>query len=125
VQLRFGSVPSTMPIVRSGKINALAVTGSVRLTQFPEIPTIAESGLKGYEASVFFGVVAPAGTPREIVQRLNGAIAGVMQGPKFRELMWANDFEPVPASPDAFAALIERETAKWTETVRISDARAD
>lgn len=72
-----------------------------------------------------FGVVAPTGTPRKIVQRLNGTIAGVMQGPKFRGLMRANDFEPVPASPDAFAALIERETARWAEIVWKSDARAD
>jgi tripartite-type tricarboxylate transporter receptor subunit TctC len=125
IQLRFGSVPSTMPFVRSAKIKALAVTSSTRLTQFPEIPTVAESGLKGYEASVFFGVVAPARTSREIVQRLNREIAAVMQQPRYRELMRANDFEPVAASPESFAKLIAAETVKWAEVVRASGARAD
>lgn len=125
VQLRFGSVPSTLPFVKSGKIKALAVTSATRLSQWSELPTVAESGLPGYEASVFFGVVAPARTPREIVQRLNASIASVMQQPRFRDLMRANDFEPVPASPAAFAALIERETVKWAEIVKLSGARAD
>lgn len=125
VQLRFGSVPSTMPIVKGGKIKALAVTSTSRLSQFSEIPTVAEAGLPGYEASVFFGVVAPARTPAHVIQRLNGGIAEAMQQPKFRELMRANDFEPVPASPEAFAALIRRETVKWAEIVKLSGARAD
>jgi tripartite-type tricarboxylate transporter receptor subunit TctC len=86
---------------------------------------VAESGLKGYEASVFFGVVAPARTSREIVQRLNREIAAVMQQPRYRELMRANDFEPVAASPESFAKLIAAETVKWAEVVRASGARAD
>jgi len=125
VQLRFGSVPSTMPFVKSGKIKVLAVTSTTRLSQWRELPTVAESGLPSYEASVFFGVVAPARTPKDIVQRLNGSIATVMQQPRFRDLMRANDFEPVPASPAAFATLIERETVKWAEIVKLSGARAD
>ena len=104
----------------------LAVGSSKRLSQFPEIPTIAESGLPGFEAVSWFGLFAPGGTPRELVGRINAEVRRAFADAEFREKFLApNMFEPMADSPEAFAAFIASETQKWGEVVRSAKVRLD
>jgi tripartite-type tricarboxylate transporter receptor subunit TctC len=101
------------------------VTSAKRIAKLPDVPTVAESALPGYEASVWYGVVAPAGTPREIVQRLNKEIAQIIANAAHRDRMLAGDFEPTTSTPEQFAAFIKSETAKWGKVVRASGAKPE
>jgi tripartite-type tricarboxylate transporter receptor subunit TctC len=125
IQLSFASTPGSMPHVKTGKLKALAVTSPKRLDQLPEVPTVAESGLKGYEASVWYGVVAPAKTPREIIVRLNQEIGKGIQQRTTRERMLASDFQPTSTTPEQFGSFIKSEVDKWGKVVKASGARAD
>jgi tripartite-type tricarboxylate transporter receptor subunit TctC len=125
IQVSFASTPGSMPVVKANKVKALAVTSAKRIAKLPDVPTIAESALPGYEGSVWYGVVAPAHTPREVVQRLNRDIAQVIAQPVHRERMLAGDFEPTTSTPEQFAAFIKSETAKWGKVVRASGARPE
>jgi len=125
IQLSFASTPGSVPVVKSGKVRPLGVTSAKRIAKLPDVPTVAESALPGYEASVWYGVVAPAGTPREIVQRLNKEIAQIIANAAHRERMLAGDFEPTTSTPEQFAAFIKSETAKWGKVVRASGAKPE
>ncbi len=125
LQLSFASTPGVMPNVKAGKLTALAVTSSKRLTQLPDIPTLAESGLAGYEASVWYGIVAPAKTPRAIIVRLNTEINKILQDPDTRQKLLTNDFEPAGSTPEQFGAYIKAEAAKWGKVVKSSGAKSD
>jgi tripartite-type tricarboxylate transporter receptor subunit TctC len=107
--------------VRAGRLRALGVTTAGRVAAAPEIPTIAEAGLPGYESVQWYGLLAPAGTPREIIARLNKESAAVLGTPKSRELLAADGCEAVMSSPEEFAAYIKAETTKWAKVVK--DAR--
>jgi len=125
IQLSFASTPGSIPVVKAGKVKALAVTSAKRIAKLPDVPTIAEAALPGYEASVWYGVVAPARIPREIVQRLNTEIARIVAEPANRERMLAADFEPTTSTPEQFAAFIKSETAKWGKVVKASGAKPE
>ena len=114
-----------MPHVSSGRLRALAVTSARRTPAAPEFATVAESGLPGYEAVSWYGVFAPAGTPRDIVMRLNSEIVRALKLPEVRQLLLAQGAEPVFDTPEQFAALIKSDIAKWGEVVRKSGAKAD
>lgn len=120
VQVMFGGAINTVPQVKNGKIRALAVAGDRRAKALPDIPTIAESGFPGYEANSWNGIVAPAGTPRAIVTKLNGAIVKVLQSPDLRETLTADGAEPVSNTPEQFAALIRGCHAKWAKVIKAS-----
>jgi tripartite-type tricarboxylate transporter receptor subunit TctC len=125
IQMSFASTPGSMPHVKTGKVRALAVTSPRRIGPLPDVPAIAEAALPGYEASVWYGVVAPAKTPREIIGKLHSTIAGIVQERAHRERIITSDFEPATMTPEQFAAFIQRETEKWGKVVKISGARAD
>jgi tripartite-type tricarboxylate transporter receptor subunit TctC len=113
VAVFIGNMPPTVPLVKAGKLRALAVTTKGHSALMPELPTIAESGLPGYETVAWFGVLAPAGTPPEIVNRLSLEIGKIARSPEMREKLLAMGAEPVGGTPEEFRAVIDRDIAKW------------
>ena len=118
VQLMFESLNSIAPFARSGAVRALAVSGDRRSPAFPDLPTIAEAGVPGYSAPTWSGVIAPAGVPRPIVDKLNAAINRAIQSPAFKEHFAAIGDEPAGGTPEEFAALIASDSAKWGEVIK-------
>jgi len=104
--------------VRSGRLRALAVTGARRSSAVPGLPTVAEAGVPGYEAVQWYGVLAPAGTPREIITRLHGSVARALQDPAIRERFLGDGADLIGSTPAEFAALIRAEIAKWAKVIR-------
>ena len=125
VALSFATVVSALPHVKAAKLRALAVTSAKRTPAAPEYATVAESGLPGYEAVAWYGVLAPAGTPAEIIIRLNREIARAVSLVDVRELLLAQGAEPVSDTPAAFAAIVRADIAKWGSLVRKVGAKAD
>ena len=118
VQLMFDGVHSAMPHIKSGKWRALAVTTAERTATVPDLPTIAECGLEGYEVSPSMGVLAPAGTPEEIVTRLSSEIAKIVHMPDVKARFHSDGKEPIGSSPQQFAAYIKAEIGKWAKVVK-------
>jgi tripartite-type tricarboxylate transporter receptor subunit TctC len=125
VHLMFESLNSIAPHARSGKVRALAVSGARRSPGFPDLPTVAEAGVPGYEAGTWSGVIAPAGVPRPIVDKLNAAINGALRSPMFNARFALIGDEPAGGTPEDFAELIRKESAKWAEVVGRSGAKID
>jgi tripartite-type tricarboxylate transporter receptor subunit TctC len=121
----FDSMMTALPHVKAGKLRALAVTGAQRSSVVPDLPTVAESGLPGYSAVGWVGVVAPAGTPPAIVAKLHDAIVAALAAPDVREKLISQAAEPVGSSPQGFATFMQAETQKWAHAVRESGAKAD
>jgi tripartite-type tricarboxylate transporter receptor subunit TctC len=121
----FGAVNIQMPQVKAGKIRALAVTSAARLEALPEIPTVAESGLPGFEYIGWLGIAAPAGTPASIIERLQREIAAILLTDEARRYFASYGREPVASTPAAFAAFIRAEHAKWGQVIRDSNIRAE
>jgi tripartite-type tricarboxylate transporter receptor subunit TctC len=117
VQVMFNSTVSVMPQVRAGKVRALAVTAAKRSSALPDLPTVAESGVAGYEAASWYGVLVPAGTPRAIVMKLNSEVAHIAQLPDVRERLAADGADPGGNSPEEFGAYIRRELARWKTVI--------
>ncbi|MBX3604567.1 MAG: tripartite tricarboxylate transporter substrate binding protein [Piscinibacter sp.] len=126
MDLMFDNLPSAMPQIRAGKLKALAVTSAQRSAAIPELPTIAEAGpLKGFEASSWFGLLAPAGTPPEIIQRVQQETAKALASPAIKERLLAQGAIPGGNTPAEFAAMIDAETRKWAQVVKASGAKVD
>ena len=125
IQLSFASTPGAMPLVKAGRMKALAISSAKRIAKLPDLPTLAESGVAGYEASVWYGIVAPAKTPPEIIARLYKESAVILQDRASREKMDANDFEASTLNPEQFGAFIRREIEKWGKVVKATGARAE
>jgi tripartite-type tricarboxylate transporter receptor subunit TctC len=125
VQVLFSGLPPILASLQSGRIRALAVAGDKRLASIPEVPTVAEAGLKGAEVMPWYGVIAPAGTPPEIVARLNQAVAQVMARPEIRAKFQATGSEPATGTPADFAALIRTEGARWREVIRRANIKVE
>ena len=125
IQLSFASTPGAMPLVKAGRMKALAISSAKRIAKLPDLPTIAESGVAGYEASVWYGIVAPAKTPPEIIARIYKESAAILQDRASREKMDANDFEATTLNPEQFGAFIRREIEKWGKVVKATGARAE
>ncbi len=118
VELTFLPTSVGTPFVKAGKLKALGISTAKRSTLLPELPTIAESGVPGYEAEAWSGILAPAGTPKEIVARLNGAIAKIVHTPEYKALLEARLVEPVGSSVEQFSNRIRDDVAKWRKVVR-------
>ena len=125
VQLMFSTMPPALPHVKDGKLRALAVTSTKRSPAAPELPTVDEIALPGFEANTWHGVVVPAGTPGAIVARLNREIVAVLHLPDVVERLSGQGAEPVGSTPEEFAAYIRAETVKWARVVRESGAKAE
>ncbi len=124
VEMQFGTIPPTLQHVRAGKLRALAVTGGSRNPTLPEVPTIAESGLPGYESSLWQGIVAPAATPPAIIARLNREVAAVLGDPEVRAAFAKHGVDALPGSPDALAARIRDDVKKWRDVITSAGIKA-
>jgi tripartite-type tricarboxylate transporter receptor subunit TctC len=123
VQVMFESLNSIAPHAKSGSVKALAVGSDHRSAAFPDLPTIAEAGVPGYEAGTWTGVIAPAGLPRPIVDKLNAAINKAIQSPNFKARFAQIGDEPAGGTPEDFAKVIAADSAKWKDVVERSGAR--
>jgi tripartite-type tricarboxylate transporter receptor subunit TctC len=124
VQIYFSSLPPAIGLVKEGKLRALGVTGLKRSASFPDVPTVAEQGLPAFEAVLHYGIVAPAGTPRLIIDKLNVALRAALGDPKVHGHIATEGAEPLPTSPEEYAADIDREETKWSVLVKKSGAQA-
>jgi tripartite-type tricarboxylate transporter receptor subunit TctC len=125
VQLMFESLNSIAPHAKSGTVRALAVSGARRSPAFPDLPTIAEGGVPGYEAPTWNGVIAPAAVPRSIIDKLNSAINNAIASQTFKDRFAMIGDEPAGGTPEEFGELIRKDSAKWGEVVRRAGARLD
>lgn len=125
ISLMFPGAPIALPQARAGKLRALATTGEKRAPAAPELPTVAETGFPGYEVSVWYGLLAPAGTPAATVNRLNAEIVKVVQLPEIAERWATLGAEPLTNTPEQFAVFIKNDLAKWAKVVRDSGAKVD
>ena len=125
VDATFTGSPAVLPHIRSGRLRALAVSGSARLTALPEVPTVAEAGYQGFEADQWYGLVAPAGTPVDIVTRLHAAVQRALAAPEVQLQLATEGASPMPGTPQAFGELIAREIPRWREVVKAGNVRPD
>jgi tripartite-type tricarboxylate transporter receptor subunit TctC len=125
VALTFATAPSAVPYVKSGQLRALGVSTAKRIAALPDVPTIAEAGVPGYEATGWNGLVAPAGTPAPIIEKLNGAFVKVLRTPAVASYLSGQGADPDPGTAAEFAAYIKAEIAKWAKVVQDSGARVD
>ncbi len=125
MQVGYPSISSVLPHVRAGKLRALGMTGAQRSALAPDVPTVAESGVRGYEASIWTGVAAPAGMPRPIVERLNREIIALVRTPETLERLAVLGSDPLTSTPGEFAALIKADIARWVKLAQASGLRFD
>jgi tripartite-type tricarboxylate transporter receptor subunit TctC len=125
IPLNFSSMIATLPHVRSGKLKIIAITTAKRAKAIPDVPTFAESGVPGYEATLWYGILAPARTPEPIVKRMNAELATVLKNPDVIEKLSSQAVEPYHTSPEQFAALIRAEFAKWSKVISTSGMKSD
>jgi tripartite-type tricarboxylate transporter receptor subunit TctC len=125
MDLMFDNLPSAMPQIKAGKLKALGVTTAQRSAALPEVPTIAEAGVKGFDASSWFGLLAPAGTPADIVSRIQQESAKALSAPALKERLLSQGAIPSGMTPAEFAAYIAAETKKWAQVVKVSGAKVD
>jgi tripartite-type tricarboxylate transporter receptor subunit TctC len=125
VNLVFATAETAVPQVKAGKIRALGVTTAKRSALLPDLPTIAEGGLSGYEANNWYGLLAPAKTPAAIIERLNREVVKVLNMPKVKEQLFRSGLDASPSTPKEFSAYIKSEMAKWSKVVKASGAKAE
>jgi tripartite-type tricarboxylate transporter receptor subunit TctC len=125
IHLIFATAASAVGHIKSGKIRALAVTTAKRAPLVPDLPTVAETGLKGFEANNWYGVVVPAKTPRAIIDRLNKDVAAALTSPDVKELLFKQGLDVAPDTPEQFGAYIKSELAKWAKVVKAAGLKAN
>lgn len=125
VQMIFDAVPQSLPHIKAGRLRALGVTTAKRSPALPDVPTIAEAALPGYEATAWFGMVAPAGTPDAIIDKLNKQVVSILSKPEMKAQLTARGVDAAPTTPEEFAAFIKSEMVKWAKVVKATGARAD
>jgi tripartite-type tricarboxylate transporter receptor subunit TctC len=125
VPLAFSTIPGALPHIKAGRMAALAVSGPRRSPVLPSVPTVAEAGVPGYEAVTWYPVLAPAGTPRAIVDKLNAQLVSIINSPDLQERLLSMGVEPNGSTPAELAAHLKRELVKWRKVVEISGAKVD
>lgn len=125
VQLLFGSLPAALPFIKGGKLRAIAVTGPTRSAALPGVPTVNESGLPGFFVLSYVVVMAPAGTPQAIVQRLNEEMSKAWASPEGQKLLAELDMTATRQKPDQLSAFLESESTKWTKVIKDANVQAD
>ena len=125
VAMFIGNLPTSMPLIKAGRLRALAVTSAQRSPVVPELPTVAESGLPGYETVAWLGLIAPAGTPREIVSKLRIEVARIVNEPDIRALIAGQGGEPVGNTPEEFGVIVRADLAKWKKIVKDANIRVE
>jgi len=125
VSLMATSTTSSLPHVRSGRLRALGVTTATRSSSLPDIPTVAETGLPGYESAAWFGLMAPAGTPKEVIARLNKEVVAILRQPDVRERFAKDGAEVIAGTPEAFDAYIRAEAVKWAKVVKAAGIKPE
>ena len=124
-KVAFATTITTAPPVRSGKLRALGVGATKRNSILPNVPTVAEAGVPGYESANWIGIVAPAGTPDAIVDKLHKEIAAILESPEVQQRLAAQGAEAVPMSPAEFGAFMEKEMAKWERVVKAGGIKVE
>jgi len=125
IQLVVIGVPAAGPHIKAGRLRALAVIAPQRLPALPDVPTVAEAGLPAFEVTTFYGLLAPAGTPKPIVNRLNAQLVRIMHSPEMKDRLAVMATDPATDTPEEFADFLKRETAKWGEVVRKAGLKVD
>jgi tripartite-type tricarboxylate transporter receptor subunit TctC len=125
VQVMFDNTPNVLPQVRAGKLKALAVSSKTRSSQAPEVPTVDESGVPGYDVNVWFGVLTVAGTPREVVQRLNTDVVRILTSAEVKERFAKMGVDVVAGTPEQFGQFLRSEVARWAKVVHDAGIKAD
>jgi tripartite-type tricarboxylate transporter receptor subunit TctC len=125
VQLLFNSIPSVLPQVKAGRLKALAVGSARRSPAMPDVPTVAESGVPGYEYATWYGLFAPAGTPRPVIAQLNKAVAAALKNPELAQSLASQGSEPNPTTPDELARFVKSEHDRWSRVVRAAHLTAE
>lgn len=125
VMMMFDNIPSALPHVKAGKLRALATTGAKRDPSFPDLPTISEAGVAGYESGVWFGLMVPAGTPKEVVARLSAESVKATRAPDFVKRMTELGYNILGNGPEEMGEMLKAEVARWAPIVKASGARAD
>jgi tripartite-type tricarboxylate transporter receptor subunit TctC len=125
IPMAFAPIPASHPHVTAGTLRALAVTSQSRTSLLPEVPTIAESGLPGFDASLYYGLVAPAGTPRPIIDKLNETLRAALKSDELKKQLVQDGTEITPSTPEEYAAFIDKEETKWSQLVKQSGAKEE
>lgn len=125
ISMYFGGVPGLLPHVKAGKLKGLAITTHTRSIAAPNIPTMAEAGIPDYEVSGWYGIVAPAGTPKSIIAKLNTQIVALLRTQDVQDRMAANGAESVASTPEEFRSYLTKEIAKWEKVIKVSGIKAD
>jgi tripartite-type tricarboxylate transporter receptor subunit TctC len=125
INLVFATAASAVPHIQSGKIRALAVTTSKRSQLVPDLPTVAEAGVPGFEANNWYGLVVPAKTPRPIIDRLHNEFVAVLSMPDIKDVLFKQGLDASPSTPEQFGAYIKSETGKWAKVIKASGAKPE
>jgi len=125
VEMMLDAITTMTPMVKAGRVRALGTTGRKRSTVLPDVPTVAEAGVPGYEATIWLGIMAPAGTPKAVIDRLNAEVTKVVSQPDVKKAWNEQGAEPLTMSPAEFEKYLNADIAKWAKIVKISGARAD
>lgn len=125
IPMAFAPIPATHANVVNGKLRALAVTSAQRSSLVPDVPTIAESGVPGFEASLFYGLIAPAGTPRPIIDRLNKELRAALNSDDVKKRLVTDGADPTPGTPEDYGAHIDRDETRWSKVIKASGAKGE
>jgi tripartite-type tricarboxylate transporter receptor subunit TctC len=123
IQLVFATAATAVPQIKAGKIRGLAATTLARASVMPDLPTIAESGLPGFDANNWYGIVVPVKTPKAIITKLNAEMHRALSAPDLKELFFTQGLDPAPGTPEQFGAYIKSETVKWEKIIKTSGAK--